>query len=62
MLTEASQNEGTVLSLYSHAIEGGDWCVMPDRLEFLFQKAQELNLKFYTYKDCNSIVPFFEGF
>jgi len=51
MLTEASINEGTIVSLYSHAIDGGDWCVMSDRIEYIFQKAQELNLKFYTYMD-----------
>ena len=51
MLTEASQNEGTIVSLYSHAIDGGDWCVSAERLEYIFQKAKELNLKFYIYKD-----------
>lgn len=51
MLTEASQKKGSVVSLYSHVIDGGDWCVLPERLEYIFQKADELNLKFYTYKD-----------
>lgn len=51
MLTEVSQHPGDVVSLYSHAIEGGDWCVSEDRLIFLFEKAKELDLKFYTFQD-----------
>ncbi|MDR2045220.1 MAG: polysaccharide deacetylase family protein [Clostridium sp.] len=51
MLTDASQNKGTVVSMYSHAIADGDWCVWPERLEYIFQMAESLNLKFYTYKD-----------
>lgn len=51
ILTELDNNVGAVTSLYSHAIEGGDWCVTEDRLIFLFEKAQELGLEFYTFQE-----------
>lgn len=51
MLTEVKENKRTIVSMYSHSIDGGDWCVTEDRLEFIFKKAQELGLKFYIYKD-----------
>ena len=51
MLTEISENDGAVCSMYSHAVSGGDWCVSEERLRFLFEKAKELDLKFYTFQD-----------
>ena len=51
ILTELSDNVGAVASVYSHAISGGDWCVTEERLIFLFEKANELGLKFYTFQD-----------
>lgn len=51
MLVEAKLQEGTIVSLYSHGIENGDTCITHERLEFLFQWADFLNLEFYTYKD-----------
>lgn len=44
-------NDGTVASVYSHAISGGDWCITADRLEILFQEAQERDLAFYTFRE-----------
>lgn len=51
MLVEAKLEEGTMVSLYSHGIEGGETCISPKRLKFLFELADFLNLEFYTYKD-----------
>lgn len=51
ILTELSDNVGAVASVYSHAIDGGDWCVTKDRLIFLFEKADELGLQFYTFQE-----------
>lgn len=50
-LTKLKEGKADVLSLYSHAIaEGGDWSVSQDRLRFLFEKAGELGLQFYTFQ------------
>lgn len=51
MLYEARFNEGTVVSMYTHGVEWGDWCITPPRLEYILKKAKELNLEFYTYKE-----------
>lgn len=51
LLNELSNNIGAVYCLYSHTIEAGDWCVTAEHLEYLFQKADELGLKFYTYRE-----------
>ena len=51
ILTQLSNNVGAVASVYSHAIEAGDWCVTEERLVFLFEKAKELGLKFYTFQE-----------
>lgn len=51
LLTQAKENKRAIVSLYSHAIEGGDWCIKEKRLEFLLKTAKEMGLKFYTYKD-----------
>lgn len=51
VLNSVSAGKGNVISFYSHGIsEGGDWCVGPDRLWFLFEKAKELGLQFYTFE------------
>lgn len=44
-------NDGTVASVYSHAIGAGDWCITSARLEILFEEAQKRDLVFYTYKE-----------
>lgn len=51
ILSELSDNVGAVASLYSHAISYGDWCITEERLIFLFEKADELGLKFYTFQE-----------
>lgn len=44
-------NDGSVTVMFSHAIDGGQWCITPERIEYLIQKAQERGLEFYTFKD-----------
>lgn len=44
-------DEGTVVSMFSHAIEEGDWCISPRRLEILFEEAERLDIKFYTFRE-----------
>ena len=52
VLEQLSNNKGAVVGLYSHAIgDGGDWCVPEERLEYIFQRAQEMGIQFYTYKE-----------
>ena len=51
ILEELDNNVGAVVGLYSHAIGDGDWCVAEDRLEYLFRRAQEMGIQFYTYKE-----------
>ena len=51
VLEELSRNKGAVVGLYSHAISNGEWCVFPERLEYIFQRAQEMGIQFYTYKE-----------
>lgn len=46
-----SCDDGTVVSVFSHAIDYGDWCISPERLKILFEEAQKRNLKFYTFQD-----------
>lgn len=43
--------EGTVASMFSHAIDNGDWCIQPDRLEILFQEAKKRGIEFYTFSE-----------
>ena len=40
-----------VLSLASHVISDAAWGIRPDRLEYLFQLANDLQLNFYVYSD-----------
>ena len=40
-----------VLSLASHVISDAAWGIRPDRLEYLFQLANDLQLNFYLYCD-----------
>ena len=51
ILTELDRNTGAVVGLYSHAISDGSWCVTAERLEYLFQRAKEMGIQFYTYKE-----------
>lgn len=51
ILTQVKNAKGIVVGFYSHAIGGGEWCINEDNLIFLLEKAKELGLKFYTYKD-----------
>ena len=54
ILEELSKNVGAVACLYSHAIDGGDWCVTEEHLEYLFRRAKELGLKFYTFRELQA--------
>ena len=54
ILEELSNNKGAVVGLYSHAIADGAWCVWEDRLEYIFQRAQEMGIQFYTYKELQN--------
>lgn len=51
MLYEARWKEGTVVALYSHGIESGEWCITPERLEYILKRADQLGMEFYTFKD-----------
>ena len=51
ILNELSNNKGAVVGLYSHVIADGNWCVTEKRLEYLFQRAEEMGIQFYTYKE-----------
>lgn len=51
VLSAVKDTKGIVVCMYSHAIGGGGWCISEEKLEFLLKKAQELGLKFYTFKD-----------
>lgn len=51
MLYETRWSEGTVVALYSHGIEAGEWCITPERLEYILKRAKQLDLEFYTFKD-----------
>lgn len=52
VLEELNNNEGAVVGLYSHAIaDGGAWCVSEERLEYIFKRAKEMGIQFYTYKE-----------
>lgn len=51
VLTEVKNAKGIVVCLYSHTIDGGEWCISEDNLVFLLEKARELGLQFYTYQD-----------
>ena len=54
ILNEVKAGKGRVVSLYSHAISAGEWCVTEEKLLFLFQKAKELGLKFYTFQELQN--------
>lgn len=43
--------EGTVVSMFSHGIDAGDWCISPERLEILFQEAEKRGIEFYTFRE-----------
>lgn len=51
MLYQARWQEGTVVALYSHGIESGEWCITPERLEYILKRARQLGMEFYTFKD-----------
>ena len=52
ILEALADSKGTVLSMYSHSIDaGGAWCISEEKLVFLFEKAKELGLKFYTFQE-----------
>lgn len=51
ILEDLRTRKAGVVSFYSHAIEGGNWCVSEEKLEFLFRKAEELDLEFYTFEE-----------
>lgn len=45
-----SCDKGTVVSLFSHSIGAGDWCITENRLRILFEEADRLGIKFYTFQ------------
>ena len=51
MLYETRWQEGTVVALYSHSIENGEWCITPERLEYVLKRAKQLGLEFYTFEE-----------
>ncbi len=51
LLWELVHNKNSVVGLYSHAIGDGDWCVGEERLEYLFRRANEMGIRFYTYQE-----------
>lgn len=52
LLETIAEQKGVVISFYSHAIDnGGPWCVSEEKLIFLFEKAKELGLRFYTFAE-----------
>jgi hypothetical protein len=40
-----------VIPLTSHAVSNADWGIKRGRLEWLLRKCNELNMRFYTYKE-----------
>lgn len=54
ILTELKAGDARAVSLYSHAIEGGNWCVSEEKLEFLFKTAKEMGLEFYTFQELQN--------
>ena len=44
-------DDGTIVSVYSHAVGSGDWSITPERLEILFQEAEKRDLEFYTFQE-----------
>ncbi|MGN0168350.1 MAG: polysaccharide deacetylase family protein [Acetatifactor sp.] len=44
-------DEGTVVSVYSHAIGDGEWCITQNRLEILLQEAEKRDIKCRTFQD-----------
>jgi len=44
-------DEGTVASVYSHAIGDGPWCITEPRLEILLQEAEKRDIKCTTFRD-----------
>lgn len=54
ILDELNANKGSVISVYSHAIDAGDWCVTKEHLEYLFQQAEEQGIKFYTFSELTN--------
>ena len=56
MLLAAKFTDNSIIPFTTHTIsETAQWGIKPGRLEFLFRTAQELKLKFYTYKDAVSL-------
>lgn len=51
VLNELKNGKARVLSMYSHAVGAGDWCISEEKLLFLLQKAREMGLKFYTFQE-----------
>lgn len=47
----ANCDNGTVASVYSHAIGDGNWCITYKRLEMLLQEVKKRDLVFYTFHE-----------
>lgn len=54
VLEELKGRKATVVSMYSHAIGGGDWSVDEEKLRFLFEKAKEMGVQFYTFQELQN--------
>ena len=55
VLNELKKNKGVVACMYSHAIGDGEWSIDEEKLEFLLKKAEELGLKFYTFRELHDL-------
>ncbi len=44
-------DEGTVASVFTHAIGAGDWCITNERLEVLLQEARKRDIKCTSFKE-----------
>jgi peptidoglycan/xylan/chitin deacetylase (PgdA/CDA1 family) len=49
------KNNKSIALLNSHEINSADWGITPERLIYLLNKGQEMELKFYTYKELQNL-------
>lgn len=54
ILTALKEGKGRVVSLYSHAIGDGNWCISDARLTFLLKTAKEMGIQFYTFQELQN--------
>ena len=51
ILKELSENVGAVSCLYTHGIGGEEWGITEEHLQYLIERAKELGLQFYTFRE-----------